>query len=321
MIDLSNNFKIIVDSKASNNYIVSIAIGEQYLKDWEIYALPSWKVYCEKFDIGLIVFIEDLILKGDPKWKKANWQKLLIGEVLIKNGIKVNNVCYLDTDIIISPIAPNIFLNFNEESISMVSLRKNLPYDYNEVLRRVAFFRNLYYDQNYPLDSALFISIHDLYKYHDLEPVDDESCTGFFIYNVPKKSKLMYDYFFKIDSNIISITGGGEQTHLNHFLQSNNKIEWLEYKYQAIWVFELAWKYPFLYKLKDNQSSLINECINSSLLENYFLHFAGNWHESKMWKNNNFEIGQNNYEIYNKYEDYKKSPVYGNPIGVIKPNI
>ena len=62
MIDLSNNFKIILDSKASKNYIVTIAIGEQYFKDWENYVLPSWKAYCKKFDIGLIVFINDLVL-------------------------------------------------------------------------------------------------------------------------------------------------------------------------------------------------------------------------------------------------------------------
>jgi hypothetical protein len=313
--------KILIKPISSQNYIVTIAIGDMYYKNWEKFALPSWKIYCERYDIGLIIFTNDLISKDEKKWKKANWQKLLIGETLLKNGLKVNNVCYLDTDIIISPIAPDIFLNFDEESISMVSLRKNLPYDYNEVLRRIAFFRNLYYDETYPLDSALFISIHDLYKFHDLEPVDDESCTGFYIFNVEKKSKIMYDYFFKIDSNIVSITGGGEQTHFNHFLQTNTKIKWLEYKYQAIWVFELAWKYPFLYKLKDNHSDLINECINSSLLDNYFLHFAGSWHESKMWKNNNFEIGDNIYEIYRKYENYKKSPVYGDPIGVIKPKI
>ena len=311
--------KVLINPKNSENYIVTIAIGDIYFNNWEKYALPSWEYYCKKFDIGLVIFTTDLISKDDKKWKKANWQKLLIGEELINNGLKVNNICYLDTDIIISPIAPDIFLNFDEESISMVSLRKNLPYDYNEVLRRVAFFRNLYYDETYPLDSALFISIHDLYKFHDLEPVEDEACTGFYIFNVEKKSKIMYDYFFKIESSIISITGGGEQTHFNHFLQTNTKIKWLEYKYQAIWVFELAWKYPFLYKFKDNHSDLINECINSSLLENYFLHFAGSWHESKMWKNYQFDL--NNLEIYNKYSTYKKIPVYGNPIGIIKPNI
>ena len=54
--------KIILKPKLSNNYIVTIAIGEKYLKEWKSFALPSWKVYCQKFDIGLIVFTKDRYL-------------------------------------------------------------------------------------------------------------------------------------------------------------------------------------------------------------------------------------------------------------------
>lgn len=319
MINLSNNFKIILDSKGSKNYIVTIAIGEQYCKDWENYALPSWKVYCEKFDIGLIVFTNDLVLKEDPKWKKATWQKLLIGRTL-KNCIpEIDNICYLDTDILISPIAPDVFKNFDKKSISLVSLRKNLPYSYNEVLRKIAFFRNYYYDINYPLDSALFISIPDLYNYHGLDPVDDESCAGFFIFNVDEKSDLLSNYFFEIDSNINSITGGGDQTHFNHFVQKNSKVNWMGYKYQAIWVFEMASKYPFLYKNKDNKDNLIQDCIDASLLDNYFLHFAGSWHESQMWKTYKYNYFDNLIVLYNKFIKYEKSNLTGKPQGIIKP--
>ena len=120
-------------------------------------------LYCERYDIGLIVFTNDLISKEDLKWKKATWQKLLIGNTLKTKVKNIENISYLDTDILISPIAPNIFSNFNPENISLVSLRNNLPYDYDEVLKKIAFFRNHYYDKNYPLDSALFITLFDLF--------------------------------------------------------------------------------------------------------------------------------------------------------------
>ena len=105
--------KIILSPKIKKNYIVTIAIGDQYLSEWEQYALPSWKLYCEKYDIGLIVFTRDLISKQDLKWKKATWQKLLIGNTLKSKISNIDNICYLDTDILISPIAPDIFNNFN----------------------------------------------------------------------------------------------------------------------------------------------------------------------------------------------------------------
>ena len=304
--------------KLSNNYIVTIAIGEKYLKEWKSFALPSWKVYCQKFDIGLIVFTKDLISNKNKKWKKATWQKLLIGNALKTKIKKIENICYLDTDIIISPIAPNIFNNFDIDCISLVSLRRNLPYDYDEVIKKVAFFRNLYYDKNYPLDSALFISIPDLYKYHNLTPVKDEACAGLFVFNI-KKSDILYNYFFEIESNIKSITGGGDQTHFNHFIQTNCKVTWLNYKYQAIWVFEIAAKYPFLYKNKDRYSRVVQNCIDASLLDNYFLHFAGSWHESNMWKKYDYKFSKQNEVIYNNFIKFKMKPSLGKPLGVIKP--
>jgi hypothetical protein len=312
--------KIILKPKLKHNYIVTIAIGDQYFQEWESFALPSWELYCERNDIGLIVFTNDLISKEDLKWKKATWQKLLIGNYLKNEISEIDNICYLDTDILISPNAPDVFSNFDKESISLVSLRKNLPYDYNEVLRKIAFFRNNYYDNKYPLDSALFISIPDLYNYHGLDPVDDEACAGFFIFNVEKKSEILYNYFFEIDSNVSSITGNGDQTHFNHFIQKNCKVSWMDYKYQAIWVFEMASKYPFLYKNgKDYNDNLVQECINASLLDNYFLHFAGSWHESQMWKK--FKDDDFNYfvTVCKRFMDYMETAVTGKPLGVIKP--
>jgi len=61
----------------------------------------------------LIAFDEDLILPADAMWKKATWQKMLIGEYLQKKGLAVASVCYLDTDILINPTAPNITIAWN----------------------------------------------------------------------------------------------------------------------------------------------------------------------------------------------------------------
>ena len=107
----------------------------------------------------------------------------------------MNNICHLDTDILISPIAPNIFEFHKEDKISVVSLRKNLPFSYDLALKKTAFFRNKYYDQKYPLDSALFISVNDLYSHHDLEvpKIADETCSGVYVFNCNKYS----DFFEK----------------------------------------------------------------------------------------------------------------------------
>jgi hypothetical protein len=138
--------------------LATIAIGEQYLQPFMKYAYHTWEMYCHRHDLGLILFDEDLISPDHPKWKKANWQKYLIPSVITESGLSVNNVCHLDTDILISPLAPNIFKSSNESKINLVSKRFDLPIELDEILRRLAFLRNRFYSSEYPLDSSLFTS-------------------------------------------------------------------------------------------------------------------------------------------------------------------
>jgi len=311
--------KTIISPGKSNNVIVTIAIGDRYYQSWEKYAFPTWKKYCARHELGLIVFDSDLIPKTDKSWKKPNWQKLLIGNILKDQIFSLKNVCYLDTDILINPFAPNVFDSYDPDTIGLVSLRKNLPYPYENTLRRLAFLRNRYYDTSYPLDSALFISVEKLYKFHDLPAQEDEACSGFFIFNIQSHFELLKSTFQKYDKNIKSITGGGEQTHLNYEIQKNCKVSWMDYRFQAIWIFEMAWKYPFLYDYGRNNSKLVNECIEASLFTNYFLHFAGSWHESEMWKIGGILESNKILNQFSEFSNYLKMPVTGNPKGQIKP--
>ncbi len=311
--------KVIIEPGSSGNIIATIAIGGDYYNSWEKYAFPTWKRYCERHNLGLIVFNKDMLSQESDIWKKRQWQKLLIGNELSKSMPTIRNVCYLDTDILINYMAPNVFDDYDPTTIGLVSVRKNLPYPYENVLRRAAFLRNKYYDTNYPLDSALFISVGNLYKFHGLPIQEDEVCTGVFIFNMKLHSELLNSIFEKYDENVESITGGGEQTHFNYEIQSWGKITWLDYKFQALWLYEMAWKYPFLYDFGRDNKELIKECIEASLFTNYFLHFAGSWHESDMWKVGGVLESLNEQKKFEGFTEYLKIPVTGEPVGQIKP--
>ena len=311
--------KVIINPGKSDCVISTIVIGEKFYKDWEKYAKPSWEVYCKKYGLGLIVFDKDLIDKDNYYWKKPTWQTTLIGDSLANTNLTIKNVCVLDADIIINPFAPNVFEGFDERSIGLVSLRKNLPYPYEDTLRRIAFMRNRYYDQNYPLDSSLFISTKELYEFHNFEPQEDEACSGFFIFNIENHSNFLKSIFNKYDKNIITITGGGEQTHINYEIQKNCKVSWLDYKFQALWVYEMAWKFPFLYNYENKDKEIIKDCIESSIFTNYFLHFAGSWHEGDMWKIDGILSKEDTIQKFKKFNQYMQTSVYGKPKGQIKP--
>ena len=312
--------KIIVEPGRSKNIMATIAIGEAHYKIWEQNALPGWLAYCKRYDLGLVAFDEDLVSQSDPQWKKATWQKLLIGNTLKTALPSVNNVCFLDTDILINPLAPNVFDSYDSKTVGLVSLRKNLPYPYDAVLRRVAFLRNRYYDSKYPLDSALFISVEDLYKFHGVPVQEDEACAGFFVFNVNNHAEIMGSLFRKYDKHVESITGGGDQTHFNYEIQSNIPVSWLDYRFQAIWLFEMVWKYPFLYNYGRDNKELIRECVEASLFTNYFLHFAGSWHESDMWKVGDILQNKGSLAKFEAFDEYLKIPVSGIPVGQIKPS-
>lgn len=311
--------KIIIKPGQSGNIIVTIAIGKEYTENWMKYALPTWQKYCERHKLGLVVFDDDLISKNDITWKKPTWQKMIIGDYLSKHLENVVNVCYIDSDFIINYFAPNIFDFYTPSTIGLVSQYRNLPYVQEDVKRRIAFFRNRYYDNNYPLDSALFMSLKQIFEFHNLPVQKDYACAGLFIMNVKRHAAIMKEWFEKYDKNIHSVTGGGDECHFNYEVQNYGKITWLDYKFQAIWIFEMAWKYPFLYDFGRNNDVLIKECIEASLFTNYFLHFAGSWHESNMWKVGGILSEDRSQKIFSEFENYLKQPVSGVPVGLIKP--
>jgi hypothetical protein len=179
--------------------------------------------------------------------------------------------------------------------------------------------RNRFYSDAYPLDSSLFISLQDLYLTIGKDVQDNEGCAGVFVFNRQFASDGFVDFFMSIDQGVISLTGGGDQTHFNFFVQSNSLDFWLDYRFQALWTYEVSTRYPFLYGNHKENFTLIKECIEASLFTNYFLHFAGSWHEGKMWEQVKVFDTPESLAMFGAFSEYMKMPVYGKPLGAIKP--
>ena len=183
----------------------------------------------------------------------------------------------------------------------------------------MAFLRNRYYDESYPLDSSLFISLAGLYGMAGLETQNDEACSGVFIFGCQHHGDLLRKYYESFQPSVMQKDDGGEQIFLNHFVQSKGLVEWLEYRFQAMWTYEMANNYPFLYIDHKEDLALIKQCIEASLFTNYFLHFAGSWHEVKMWEQIKVLDTPESLEMFSAFDAYMKTPVYGKPLGAIKP--
>ncbi|MDC0454723.1 hypothetical protein OAL68_01750 [Candidatus Pelagibacter sp.] len=312
-----DRYKILLNSK-SKNYLVTIGIGKKYYDRWLKYAYPSWKEYCLNNSLGLMIICNNLIDVSHPKWKKATWQKMLIGELIIKDKLPINNVCYIDTDFLINPNSPNVFKEIKKDRISVVSTTKRLPYDLDYIRRKISFNRKTYIDKKYPLDSALFMNEKKYYNFHGFKEQKDIVNMGFIGFNVKNHWKRMLGWFNKYDRETFGLTEDGDNPYISYEMLNYGKLKWLDYKYQVCWTYEMAFKYAFLYNNISNKF-LIKECILDSLKDCYFLHFAGTWNESEMWLSNVTKLSKKELKLNQRFFDYLNIKISGKAIGRITP--
>ncbi|GAB1393980.1 hypothetical protein MASR1M60_21440 [Rhodocyclaceae bacterium] len=95
------------------NAIVTIAIGETYLRTWERLCKPGWLNYATRHGFDLIVITAPLDDTEHAKSRSPAWQKLLI--LNQPWATHYQRIVWLDADIIIShPQAPDILLSADD---------------------------------------------------------------------------------------------------------------------------------------------------------------------------------------------------------------
>lgn len=303
----------IIPAGPSGNALVTLAIGQDYLDQWEKYCSASWMKYCEINNLGLFIAIESLD-KRQPQ-KKPQWQKLLLAGALRSHYPEVKNFCYLDSDILINYHQPSIFDDCDLNKLNLVSQVHNLPFSLNYAQKSVSFYRNKFYSKKYPLNSSILFSVEDIYSYHNLPKFNDYFCSGFFAGSVEQFASPLNQIYDSYDHTVESLTDGGDEPLLNFEFQSRFQINWLPYKYQALWLFEMASYYPFLYDPQIFNTDLLSACISAVLSRNVFLHFAGSWGESSMIQ---FDGRGNFGTTFSDFQAYLKEIVAPTAYGKLK---
>lgn len=299
----------------TTEFLVTTAMGPGYLDRWIKYSLPSWMSYASRHGLGIVCITDELAERDVPTYKNGSWQKLLAPAFVLANFPEAGRFCMIDTDIVISPFAPNIFDHACTDGYTVVSSLKHLPYPRALVLRRMAFLRNAFYSSSYPLDSFLLGNPLDDFSDLGLEPPSDYFCAGVIALNRGQVDQ-MVGWF--MDTPGPGDFDAWEQTHLNYWIQ-NEKHEWLPYEWQALWNLEMAWKYPFLYSEGRNvaNSSLSRACVEAALWSNNFVHFAGSWFESEAWMSQ-AELPEFSH-LESSFRAYLDTPVTGKKVGKIVP--
>jgi hypothetical protein len=304
----------------TSNALVTTAIGGDYAEDFIRFSLPSWQLYAKRHNLGIILLSDGSFSASTMGGLNGAWLKMLAPSLVLAQFPQVTRVAVVDTDIVINPSSPDVFLSTPRGSVGVV---RDLPRQSGEGLmrtKRVAFLRNRYYDQTYPLDSILFAHPEDLYAFEGFPSLPDAFCTGLIVLDLEFATRFE-GWFLEAKEIGAKETGAWEQTFLNFKILSELPSYWLDGKFQAIWNFEMATNHPSLYQSGDLADSEIAEhCVADTLNRVYFLHFAGSWPESRAWRNNPSAIFEKMGRLHqSEFLDYLESVPTGAPVGKLLP--
>ena len=92
---------------SSKNIVFMISVKKDgVLKEEYQYSIDSWKYWCERNDIELLLLEEPLIDLNDMH---IIWQRYFLFDLLEHNKIKYDQVLKVDADTIVNRDCPNFF--------------------------------------------------------------------------------------------------------------------------------------------------------------------------------------------------------------------
>jgi hypothetical protein len=247
--------------------IVSVVIGEAYEATWRRFCAASWVAYAERIGVDLIVF-KDRIDKADLARSPA-WQKLLIPGLSWMQ--RYERILWLDSDIIISPGAPDIFAYAGPpEKVSLCLDGARLsPAEAQIYLERLR-------GKPLPPDSfdiAWRAAQHETYRDNGLPPHDVQFNTG-----VMALSPARHKDVFRSVYNSPQVTALYEQPHLSHRLLQDDLAHVISPRFN--WgIIESMRLYVQEDVLKGEDPEVIGKLVhillNAEMRNAYFLHFYG----------------------------------------------
>ena len=286
----------------SDRALVVTVIGEDYLKFFRKVSMPNFEHYCQAHGLGLLL-LKDYIRPKDanchPYSLDPGYQRLLAPSLIQKLFPHYKFICDIDADCLPSPYGRDIFDNSNlSPGVINVVMPTPINNSRQQLGKRLALLRKFFHFADFPLDSLLSGSDDDEkyllgFKYKGpistlgtcLGSVDDLSVSGLDLYKGMGKK-----------------FSGYLQNYRNEYYENIFEINYLPYEFQAIWNYEVALNYPFLFFEKN--TDLERNCVEAVLSRVDMLHFAGSWPENDVFKTGPFLFEDSKSSFYHSLTDY-----------------
>jgi hypothetical protein len=276
--------RILRGSKGTERWLLTTAIGGDYFDRWSATVREFWEDYASRHQLGIAVVVGDLFVSGEPELN-GSWQKMLAPRAL-RDLLGHDVRCALiDTDLLMAGNARCVFDAVPRGHIGVVSQERALPFPVERLRRRIALLRRTFVDPEFPLTSILNAEPRQLFEWSGLPPFDDYFCAGMFVVDTCAHADVLAGWYRDAPKDDrYEQVGSWEEVWLNFCVQSRDDVAWLDYSWHALWIYEVAALYPFLYA-DACPSEVVQWCLASSLLRNDFVHLAGRW-ESGLLRGN-----------------------------------
>ncbi len=263
--------------------IVTLIIGDHYSQRWLKLCAANWQKYADLHDYDIICIDQPLDDSSRAKTRSAAWQKcLILGDERVK---KYDRVVWIDSDIFINPISPCIVSLVPENKVGVVSMfnqfAEHLPGKDQILIDRIVEFWGWSYRnaKEYYLTALL------------PDTFDHVVQTGVMVLSPHHHHSILEYTYHHYDGTPV---GDFEMEGLSYELLKANQVHWLDDRFNKVWMASMMMNYPFLLPPKNVEIKPIRvwkrltrghyqlppkkvtiPALNTTFLNNYFLHFAG----------------------------------------------
>jgi hypothetical protein len=268
--------------------IVTLAIGDKYLKQWKELCQSNWLAYASKQGYDLICIDQPLDSSERAKKRSPAWQKCLILSQDFSK--KYERIVWIDSDILINPVhAPCIVKEVPIEKIGATGAYSSPTVElYTQTLKR----QYQYYE--YCGDNPIINDTpREYYHLYGLPPKFDQVVhTGVLVLSPEYHREILEKAYYEYEEKGNAVWNY-EMRPLSWEILEANSIYWIDHRFNLIWLDYVCLHYPFL--LEKSSSKLARKirkiasqhfkflpyfqmkrlCANTAYVNSYFLHFAG----------------------------------------------
>ncbi len=278
---------IFIKNKDSRRLIVSIAIGEVFLGEWNQYIRETWQSYALKQHCDIIIFTEPLDKSKRAAERSVSWQKCLV--LNPPECRKYERILWLDSDILINPEAPCVFSQVPSEKIGATNAYSFISEEMHDYLY------GCYIDYCKKRNKKLVINPTPASYYQNFgihTELNEVLQAGVLVLNPEKHKDILNKVYNKYEEKYDEETGYAynyEMRPLSYEIIKAELHHFIDYRFNFILSNYLYYAYPYLCHSEDftearaavpKDSKIIRLALTSAYCHSWFLHFAG----GEYWK-------------------------------------